>query len=919
MTAAAEPTGPTTALQAAHAYAAVGLRVLPIPPGRKHPPMAAWQDAATSDPATIDAWWTGLYTGHGVGIAPDQLPDGRWLFVVDIDQHGVDGAEAWHQLTARHGEAPDTVEATTGGGGTHLLYAAPHEIRNGRLADGIDLRGHGGQIVAEPSIHPSGQPYTWVDGQAPWQHAIADAPAWLLELIDTHQNPATTPRSTAPSSEVGERPGDLWAAATPWDTLLGGDGWTLHHSDRAGEQYWTRPGKQRRDGCSATVGYRGADVLKVFTTSIPGLQADRTYTKLGYLAATRYGGDHSAAAAHLRANGWTTPDVDLDQLIDTTRSGGTLEGVDDWPAPEPLPTSPPPPPWPPDVLPGWIQDQVDNVARQIGCDPAIPAMFGLGALSAASLGHITVRARAGETYPTALYSAIVGPSASGKSPAMRFMFAPLRDFEDRQIAAAATEVAEAKSRRAIAEKAVREAEDSAARTGEPEAALRAAERRAQLETMTSPPEGRLLTSDVTPERLATLLAANDERMAIVSDEAGVLAIDRYGDKSRGSNMDLHLQAHDGNPVVVDRQTAPSVRLRHPLLTICAGCQPQKWRQVLADAEWRDRGMGARFLAVVVTQLADDDDERDVWDDDVDDTYRARFAELVNRWAGSRIHPEVALSAEARQLRSAWAKRLGRRMVDGGDLETDASWAAKLRKTVIRVAALLHLADGNDAGTPIGTDVMDRAIRLGDYWVAHRLHDSAGADHEHVAARRLLGTLAKLSCHEDAVGGLVTKRLIGRSGSKGLRTVDEIAGPVGLLVDYGWVRIEGALPASLKGSILGQLRAMDGLKVHPAALKNEADAEPDTTRTTRQSSPSATADHSPSMVVGHSGVSAIRRNFASSPTENAPTQDTPGNRPDTPDTTGETGTDTPGTWSILAPPTHPAVHPEPYAADPDVTP
>ena len=295
-------------------YAATGLRVLPIRPGAKVPALTAWTDAATTDPATITSWWAGLYRGHGIGIAVGQLPDGRWCFAVDIDgaSHGVDGATTWHDLCAAYPDhpVPDTVEATTGGGGTHLLFAAPHEVRNGRLGEGIDIRGHGGQILVEPSLHPNGQPYTWLDGHAPWEQAIADAPPWLIAML-TPAEPEPAPRTTPPVA-TGDRPGDAYAATTTWAQILQHDGWTLHHTSRDGEDHWTRPGKTTREGTSATTGYKGSDVLKVFTTAVPSLRPDDTYTKLGYLAATRYDGDHSAAASALRAaghGGTTEPDL----------------------------------------------------------------------------------------------------------------------------------------------------------------------------------------------------------------------------------------------------------------------------------------------------------------------------------------------------------------------------------------------------------------------------------------------------------------------------------------------------------------------------------------------------------------------------------------------------------------------------------
>ena len=161
------------------------------------------------------------------------------------------------------------------------------------------MRGDGGQIVAPPSIHPNGNTYQWDAGLG---DDIAEAPEWLLELVCAEPATETTERTVAAPTD---RPGDRWAASTTWGELLERDGWQLHHVDRDGEHHWTRPGKELRDGTSATTGYKGSDVLKVFTSSMraAGLDEEQTYTKLGYLASTRFDGDHSAAAAALAAQG----------------------------------------------------------------------------------------------------------------------------------------------------------------------------------------------------------------------------------------------------------------------------------------------------------------------------------------------------------------------------------------------------------------------------------------------------------------------------------------------------------------------------------------------------------------------------------------------------------------------------------------
>ena len=185
--------GNTPTIDQARAIAATGLRVLPIKPGRKNPPMASWQTAASVDERTIAAWWNGLYRDHGIGIAMGPQPDGRNVFALDIDTHdeAANGFDTLSNLESINGPLPDTVTSITGSNGQHQLFRAPVAavIRNQqasgqRIGPGVDVRGDGGQIVVAPTIHPdTKRPYRWATGRAPWETEIADAPAWLLAMV----------------------------------------------------------------------------------------------------------------------------------------------------------------------------------------------------------------------------------------------------------------------------------------------------------------------------------------------------------------------------------------------------------------------------------------------------------------------------------------------------------------------------------------------------------------------------------------------------------------------------------------------------------------------------------------------------------------------------------------------------------------
>jgi hypothetical protein len=299
-------------------YAQLGLRVLPIKPGTKRPPMNSWVEAATSDEALIRNWFDdGLYRDHGIGLAMGVQPDGSFIFAVDVDEYDPahSGGETLADSQTKYGELPDTWCSITGSGGMHLLFSAPPGmvVRNGTAGSGLDIRGAGGQIVVCPSIHPTTNTrYEWEHGYAPGDMEIAVAPDWLLTLVADSVTPKPAPLPAAPVSTVGtisdpDSPAEWLRANWNWPVQLADAGWEEHHTDRqTGDVHWTRPGKDRREGASAIL-HMPDGPLVVFSTdaSMTGLRSVARHvnrdgsvsvTPLEFYASLRHGGDVRSAA-----------------------------------------------------------------------------------------------------------------------------------------------------------------------------------------------------------------------------------------------------------------------------------------------------------------------------------------------------------------------------------------------------------------------------------------------------------------------------------------------------------------------------------------------------------------------------------------------------------------------------------------------
>lgn len=135
-------------------------------------------------------------------------------------------------------------------------------------------------------------------------YSIDDIDQFLLEAPE----PPETPRRPEVPYIGPERPGDAFTATVDAGELLVASGWTLHHADRNGDRHYTRPGKERRDGSSATV---YADGHCCVWTDATNLEPRRWYDAFGLYTALHHNGDVRAAASELGRQGYGTRHVEL--------------------------------------------------------------------------------------------------------------------------------------------------------------------------------------------------------------------------------------------------------------------------------------------------------------------------------------------------------------------------------------------------------------------------------------------------------------------------------------------------------------------------------------------------------------------------------------------------------------------------------
>lgn len=363
-----QPPLPTLS-DAVHQWQLNGFSLIPIRVDGTKRPATRWQEYIAAAPTLeqVDAWWA---NGHAYGIAVICGAVSGNLEMTEIEGR----AFTYENITeirnlldeAGHADLWDYLNSSSGyveqspSKGIHFLYRiGDHDVPgNTKLAnryalehelteDEVNLlaqdptkkfvrglaetRGEGGYVIVAPTpgtCHKSGEPWRLVSGVLgivpviSWEQrnalhaAVKQALGGLVS--EAYADPRPVPILYPPVELSGTgplSPGDDFTARVDWEDheLLGGAGWVV--TKRQGQyREWCRPGKNPREGMSATTGKEAVDRLFVFSTST-SFPTEVPISKFHAYALLHHGGNHTMAARELRRRGFgdrgaATPELD---------------------------------------------------------------------------------------------------------------------------------------------------------------------------------------------------------------------------------------------------------------------------------------------------------------------------------------------------------------------------------------------------------------------------------------------------------------------------------------------------------------------------------------------------------------------------------------------------------------------------------
>ncbi|KMO79884.1 MULTISPECIES: YfjI family protein [Mycolicibacterium] len=472
------------------------------------------------------------------------------------------------------------------------------------------------------------------------------------------------------------------------------------------------------------------------------------------------------------------------------------------------------PPFPTDSLPEPYANMVRAISEACQVDPAMPGVSALSVLSGCIGGHAEIELRPGWREPLHIFTVTVAAPGERKSAVQQAMASPILDVEAQLAEQGLRERLEALTRKEVSVKRAeklrnvaanpkKEVEDDESTTVDSQAAMREAiEAAAMAEAIDVPPVPRIFADDATPEAIASLLAEQGGRLAILSSEGGILDI-IAGRYQHRANMDVFLKGHAGDPLRIDRKATPPEFVRRPALTLGLMIQPHVLSAAGRNAEFRGRGLLARFLyAFPVSKVGRRKIAPEPVDEAIRDDYETAVQELAAGMAEWHSDPAVlTLTEAARNAMECIEAAVEPTLADGGELATLADWGAKYVGAIGRIAGLLHLAKhGSDTGpyVPVEAQTVLEAYRIGAYFRACAINafiemrtDPVGVD-----AMYLLDRIRHLGSDEVSIRDVHVA-----SSRARFRTKADLMPGLERLVEFGWLIVmpspkpTGGRPAS----------------------------------------------------------------------------------------------------------------------------
>lgn len=410
----------------------------------------------------------------------------------------------------------------------------------------------------------------------------------------------------------------------------------------------------------------------------------------------------------------------------------------DWGTPVPIGEDAPIP-FPTHILPPTLHNLCAQIAASTQTPYDMAAMLSLAAISAAAKGRFEVEVRP-DYVEAAVLQVIIGAKSGERKSALKFLGQPHREWEN-AVRAERTQnirihhglIASEKKLGADLLAKMRAKQEKGEDAHNEVEAWEACEGKIVALESTMPPNEQVMVEDVTPEALTLCIERAGGAVALWTDEGGDVFQTWAGKYDKNPSLNVYLKGYDGGELRRHRvKDNTDATIPRACLTVGILTQPSTLQILTQSAAIGGRGLPARYLFSMPPSLVGhrlNTDPKPVTAEAMD-AYREIITRLLNAKEAkdnTGVH-RLTLSPEARAVYNAMYLDVEHRIKPGADLGDEGimtAWGSKLCGNVVRIAAMLQLANSPKRGDDnaarwcvIEEDCMRRAVDMIPYLVNH---------------------------------------------------------------------------------------------------------------------------------------------------------------------------------------------------------
>lgn len=429
-----------------------------------------------------------------------------------------------------------------------------------------------------------------------------------------------------------------------------------------------------------------------------------------------------------------------------------LQG-DEWPDPEPLPDLlQPVEPFDFELLPGCLRGRVQDIATRMQCPPDFIAVGMMVTISSMIGYQAGIRPRKQDDWIVVpnLWGMCIGRPGVMKSPALneamndirRIEIAAKEEFEERKKNRdAAILVIKAKA------KNIEKQISDAIKKGNEEEATKIA-----LAAQDVPEEERrmrLLTNDVTVEKLGEILAESNRCILVYRDELGAF-LRSMSREDKVADRGFYLEAWGGTSrsYIYDRIGRGTIDIERPCVSILGSIQPGPLQAHIAGATYGgtgDDGLLQRFQLAVWPDVSATWKNVDRWPDKEAKTavseLFSNLLELNTLALGAEPDeydwiPYFRFDDDAQHVFDEWRGELEHRIRSDFYHPALEAHMSKFRSLVPSIALICHIVTGDTSGK-VGEKSILTALSWAEYLESHAQRIYSYATRGDLAAARAL--------------------------------------------------------------------------------------------------------------------------------------------------------------------------------------